>query len=810
MKKIYFLLLAVLVAATAWSKTTTWIGGVNSNWDNPANWDNGVPATDDIVIFPTNVSGTINRVAQGGDISLFRLSILGNSNIRFVATGTRLITIKNGTGDDFVIETDARLSVGNNVSITLASGTGANPTRAAIDGTLVIEPNRSFDSDNNNVLTTVTGTIENTGTVLGTSARMRFEAGSNYFHARNGGSIPRANWDAASTSTVQGIINSTPGNMDQSFGNLTWNCPLQLVNFNLNGALTTVNGNFTLANTNTGSLRLKNFGGAMTATTIHGDYIQTGGRLFIVGTSESHNLNLHGNFEMTGGEITRGGVPGAGSVAAIRFIGSSVQTFSKSPAATISNEINFQVVNNAKVDFGTSVLNGSTGTFSLLAGGKIITSHANGLGANGSIQIPASYRSDADYEFRGPRTGVFATSTPNTVRDLVINNTDFGGDVLLDQPLRVNRTLYLTEGTITTNETNLLTIGTSGNTTPALATSFVNGPLAKTGSSAFTFPVGKAGDGPRPIGISTPTGSAVFRAEFVRSNPGTGTLGTGITQISACEYWDLTKTGGGSVSARVTLSWSSFSPCGSSPAYVTDPGSLRVAHYLASSSTWVNEGNSATSGDNTSGTVTSANMISAFSPFTLASSTVLENPLPVVFANVRAYEKNSGVQIEWSNLTEKDVASYTVERSANGTDFSAVASQAPTSNQDDRADYSAFDANPISGTNYYRIKAEETTGKIVYSKVLSVNLGLTTQSLRLYPNPVVGRQVNISLINIKRGQYDLRVVNVTGQDVYRQKINSQGSTITETIDLPKTVAPGVYTMLITGADYRESKLFIVQ
>jgi len=811
MKKFYFLFITILLALSGWSKTTTWTGaGTNSFWDNIDNWDNGIPVSGDVVIFPTNSSGTVYRVAQAANLNLAHLSILGNSNLRFVAATARTITITNGTGVDFLIEPDAQLSLGSNLNLTLGSGAAGNPTTASIEGLLIIEGSRIFDTDNGNVLTTVTGTLRNGGTVAGNGSRLHFAAGGNYEHARNSGAVPLATWDVESNCIMQGIRVGGATNMNQVFGNLIWDCTQQQINLSFDGALTTINGDFHLVSTNTGSIRFKNFGGGTTTTNVKGDFIQTGGKLFIVGTGDSHNLNIYGNFEMTGGEITRGGAPGASSSATIRFAGTNVQKFTKSPGAIISNQINFTVLNNAKVDFGTSELKGSTGTFTLSAGAKIITSHPNGLGPDGAVQIPTVYRSDADYEFQGVRTGVFTTSMPNTVRDLIINNADFGGDVFLDQPLRVSRTLYLTEGTISTSETNLLTINNGANTTPATETSFVNGPLAKIGNSAFTFPVGKMGDGPRTIGISSVTGSATFRAEFVRSNPGSGIMGPGISQISACEYWDLSKTAGGSVSAKVTLSWSGFSPCGSSPAYVTNLSTLRVAHYLSSTSTWVNEGNSETTGNMNGGTITSGNAVTTFSPFTLASSVPTDNPLPVVFANVRAYEKNSGVQIEWSNLTEKDVAGYTVERSANGTDFSAVASQAPTSNQDDRADYSAFDANPISGTNYYRIKAEETTGKIVYSKVLSVNLGLATQSLRLYPNPVVGKQVNISLINIKRGQYDLRVVNVTGQDVYRQKINSQGSTITETIDLPKAVAPGVYTMVITGADYRETKLFVVQ
>ena len=105
MKKIYFLLMTMLIATIGWSKTTTWVGGANSNWDNPTNWDNGVPAANDIVIIPNNTSLTITRVAQGGNLTLSSLSVLGNSNIRLVNTAARIITIANGAAtNDFVIE----------------------------------------------------------------------------------------------------------------------------------------------------------------------------------------------------------------------------------------------------------------------------------------------------------------------------------------------------------------------------------------------------------------------------------------------------------------------------------------------------------------------------------------------------------------------------------------------------------------------------------------------------------------------------------------------------------------------------------
>ena len=510
---------------------------------------------------------------------------------------------------------------------------------------------------------------------------------------------------------------------------------------------------------------------------------------------------------MSGGVLTRGGTPGPTSIANVIFSGTAVQAFTKT-GGTISNAINFTINNNAKVDFGTSVLSGSTGTFTLSTGGKIITANNDGLGATGTIQMTSIFNSLAEYEFQGPATGVFTTSTPNSVRDLTINNSVNGGDVLLDMPLTVSRNLTLIDGTITTSP-NLLTIGAAGTATAPTLTSFVNGPLAKTGTTAFTFPVGKAGEGYRTIAIGTPSGNATFRAEFFRSNPSVGTLGGGITQISACEFWDLTRTGGGAgITARVTLSWEATSPCGSSPVYVTNPATLVVAHLVGG--TWNNEGNSASTGNATAGTVTSQNAVASFSPFTLGSISSLDNPLPVLFANVKAYEKNNGVQIEWSNMTEKDVASYAVERSPNGTDYSGISQQSPSSNQNDKVDYSAFDANPVLGISYYRIKATETTGKIVYSKILSVNIGSANKGLRLYPNPVIGNQVTINLSNIKRGQYTLRVINTAGQDIFRQTINNQSSSLTQTLDLPVSVKAGVYNMVITGSDYRETKTFVIQ
>ena len=568
--------MTLFITAVSWSQTTTWTGGVNTNWDNVGNWDNGIPAANYIVIFPAGTSGNITRVAQGADITLTGLLVQGNASVRLVNTVARTITIANGAAfNDFAVEAPAQLTIGTNINVTLASGAAGNPTAAGIDGDFIIEANRTYDTDNTNVLTNVDGVIRNSGTVLGTATRLSFNGGSAYIHARNGGTVPAATWNATSLMSVEGIINSAPAGINQVFGSFRWNSPSQAINFSFDGFLVTVNGDFTVNSTGTGSIRLKNFGSGTTTTTVAGDYIHTGGTLFIIGSSETQNLSVKGDFNMTGGTMTRGGT----GIANVFFSGTTEQAFIKS-AGTISSVVNFTINNNAIVNFDTYVLSGSTGTFTLSSGGKLISANNDGLGPTGTIQMTSALNSNADYEFRGTNTGVFTTTPSNTVRDLIINNPQVDGEVVLDRTLTVNRTLILTAGLITTT-TNLLTLGSTATATAPSVTSFVNGPLAKTGAVAFTFPVGKAGEGYRTIGIGTPSASATFRAEFFRSNPTSGTLGGGMTQISACEFWDLTRTGGGAgTTAQVTLSWEPTSPCGSSTVYVTDPTTLVVAHLV--------------------------------------------------------------------------------------------------------------------------------------------------------------------------------------------------------------------------------------
>ena len=84
------------------------------------------------------------------------------------------------------------------------------------------------------------------------------------------------------------------------------------------------------------------------------------------------------------------------------------------------------------------------------------------------------------------------------------------------------------------------------------------------------------------------------------------------------------------------------------------------------------------------------------------------------------------------------------------------------------------------------------------------------QSMNLYPSPVTGRHLVLGFTGMAEGKYDIHITNQLGQPLYQAQMINKGSSMTQTISLPASAKPGVYSLTIYGHHYRESKLFIVQ
>lgn len=807
MRKFYSLITMLLIVTIASSQTTyTWNNAAGGQWTDATKWtpNRNAPATTDILVFSTGASFSVTNIPTQ---TIGRLNVSAGTVTFSGQGGTITLTINNSTGGaDLIIANGATL-VQNATVDNLVLG---NSATADISGTLT--ENGTYNTNGTSVVTTVSGTgiIDNRNTVTNTTAaKLVMSSGSRYIHARDGGNIPDANWNANSTLEYTGITTNLPTNYDQSVGNLTWNNTLQSGAISFAGQMTTINGDFNVQSTGSSVLNLKISGGGTQTTTVAGDFNLSGGSLFICGTSGGQTLAVQGDVNISGGTLSRGGT----STSNFQFDGpgATIRNFTKT-GGTLSGVINWTINAGSTVNFGTSILDGA-GNFTLSGTAKIISGSANGInstGANGSIQVTGtrSFSSTADYEFRGAATGVFTTNpTAATLANITVNNG--GGDVTLNQPMAVTGSLTLTAGALVSTSTNILNLANNATSSVGSNASFVSGPIRKTGNDAFTFPVGKVGTGYVPIAMSAPgSTTTVMTAEYMRGTPpnSTNITAPGVTRISTCDYWTLVQTGTASA-VGVTLNWNANSPCNGAN-YVTQPSTIKAVSYNGTNWNLASAANG--TGTNATGSVVFAGA-TAFNSFAIGTTASgSNNPLPVLFDNVRAYERSGGIEIGWSNLTERDLVEYVVERSANGRDYTDYISVAPKSNLNEKADYSQFDASPASGANFYRIRCLEISGKTIYSKVLRVDMGVTKKGFSLYPNPVIGKALTITLTGVNQGAYNVRVVTTTGQDVFHKTIQAQASGITQSLQLPSTMKPGVYTMVVTGEGYSQNQMFIVQ
>lgn len=197
------------------------------------------------------------------------------------------------TGNNtWIIQTGDQMTLSGNWTV-------GGPAFVTIEGGLIVS------SDYQVTVTgtlTVNGTLTNSGTYNGAASPVSATGGisvnGTWDHARDGGYLPTASWNAGSTCLISGWeATMTLGNssFDQAFHHFTWNCPGQSADVGFAGYVSTVNGTFTLANT--GSANIYPGGDP-----VYGSYVQTGGLYNVThGESFERAITVTNDFSMSDG-----------------------------------------------------------------------------------------------------------------------------------------------------------------------------------------------------------------------------------------------------------------------------------------------------------------------------------------------------------------------------------------------------------------------------------------------------------------------------------------------------------------------------
>jgi hypothetical protein len=137
----------------------------------------------------------------------------------------------------------------------------------------------------------------------------------------------------------------------------------------------------------------------------------------------------------------------------------------------------------------------------------------------------------------------------------------------------------------------------------------------------------------------------------------------------------------------------------------------------------------------------------------------------------KATVNGSSVVLDWFTYTESNNDYFTIEKSANGTDYEFFTTVDGSGNSSTLTNYTTTDPQPFSGRSVYRLSQTDFNGDYKVLKSVSVNMNKTVSTEPvIYPNPNNGTVINIDYVNENVDKLIIELTNINGQLIYYQEV----------------------------------------
>lgn len=172
--------------------------------------------------------------------------------------------------------------------------------------------------------------------------------------------------------------------------------------------------------------------------------------------------------------------------------------------------------------------------------------------------------------------------------------------------------------------------------------------------------------------------------------------------------------------------------------------------------------------------------------------------LPLTLLNFSATLLNKTAQLNWQTTNEINTNYFTIERSIDGINFTAVSKVNAKGNRSTLTSYNYDD--DLSGVNsnkiYYRLKQEDKDGSISYSKVVMVRIDGSNINLTIIPNPAKSYFTINAISNAILSNATLIITDFAGQTVMQKMLSPNYLPVINISNL----ANGLYTITIITRD----------
>lgn len=142
------------------------------------------------------------------------------------------------------------------------------------------------------------------------------------------------------------------------------------------------------------------------------------------------------------------------------------------------------------------------------------------------------------------------------------------------------------------------------------------------------------------------------------------------------------------------------------------------------------------------------------------------NGLPVELSHFEAKSKDNMVELAWTTASELNNEFFQVEHSRDGLNFNSIGKVKGQGTTSETIEYDFMHRQPISGTNYYRLKQVDFDGAFEYSNVVVAVLGNRSGGVQIYPNPTINKAT--IMMNERPENIKFRLSNLLGQGINLQ------------------------------------------
>ncbi|MEO6637731.1 MAG: T9SS type A sorting domain-containing protein [Ginsengibacter sp.] len=172
---------------------------------------------------------------------------------------------------------------------------------------------------------------------------------------------------------------------------------------------------------------------------------------------------------------------------------------------------------------------------------------------------------------------------------------------------------------------------------------------------------------------------------------------------------------------------------------------------------------------------------------------------PVTFLKIGARQRGSGIAIDFSTSQELNSDHFDIEKSVDGnSNWVTVSSLKGTGNSSVLRSYSAYDAKPFYGTNFYRIKQVDKDGKFKYSSTVNVKINASKTGVTVLANPF-HNNLTVDFLSSKNEVINVRLVDIAGKQVAKESWTINSGSTRKDLSNVSALQQGMYILSVTNA-----------